>query len=499
MFDFVRPNSTHKLNAADCIAQIIALGKSQAVIEFELDGTIITANANFCRAMGYTLDEIRGQHHSLFVDPAYKNSHEYAQFWEKLRRGEYQAAQYCRYGKGGKEIWIEASYNPVFGTDGKPYKVVKFASDITSRQMELADLRGQINAINKSQAVIQFKLDGTILEANENFCNAVGYQLSEIQGKHHSIFVDPAHKNSYEYTQFWEKLRLGEYQAGQYKRFGKGAREIWIEASYNPIFDANGRPYKVIKYATDITRQIKLIEEVKKLVDDNVGEIEKAVQIASQQAVACSSASEQTSHNVQAVASGSEELSASVKEIAESMAKSRSATESAYDKTVTADKSTQALADAAKAMTGVVDMIQNIAGQINLLALNATIESARAGEAGKGFAVVASEVKNLSRQATEATDEISKEIQRMQAVSNEVVNALSSIKSSIDSVREYVTNTASAVEEQSAVAREMSSNMQSAASAVNSISANIGEIAHAVKVAEGATIKTKDAAQVLAR
>lgn len=361
------------------------------------------------------------------------------------------------------------------------------------------DNAGQVAAIKKSQAVIEFKLDGTIITANENFCNAVGYALSEIQGKHHSMFTDAAYKASPEYQKFWDDLRKGQYQAGQYKRLGKGGRAIWIEASYNPILDLNNRPFKVIKYATDVTKQIELLDNVKKLVDENVGAIEKAINTASQQAASGASASEQTSHNVQAVASGAEELSASVREISESMTKSRSAAESAFDQTVAADKSTQALTDAAKAMSGVVDMIQNIAGQINLLALNATIESARAGEAGKGFAVVASEVKNLSRQATSATDEISKEIQGMQVVSNDVVNALASIKTSIESVREYVTNTASAVEEQSAVAREMSSNMQSAASAVNSISGNINEIARAVHGADEATQKTKEAAKVLAR
>ena len=393
---------------------------------------------------------------------------------------------------GGRVFGLAAS--PLFDDEKNRIGTLVEWSD-----SEALDNAGQVTAIKKSYAVIEFQMDGTIITANENFCSAMGYSLSEIQGKHHSMFADSAFRTSPEYQQFWENLRRGEYQAGQYRRIGKGGKEVWIEASYNPILDYNRRPFKVVKYATDITRQIKLLEEVKKLVDDNVGEIERAVQIANQQATAGASASEQTSHNVQAVASGAEELSASVREIAESMAKSRAAAESAFERTVAADQSTQALTNAAKAMSGVVDMIQNIAGQINLLALNATIESARAGEAGKGFAVVASEVKNLSRQATEATDEISKEIQGIQAVSNDVVGALSSIKTSIESVREFVTNTASAVEEQSAVAREMSSNMQSAASAVNSISSNIGEIAGAVRTAEEATNKTKEAAKVLAR
>jgi PAS domain S-box-containing protein len=393
---------------------------------------------------------------------------------------------------GGHVFGLFAS--PLESEDG-----VRMGTVVEWSDTEVLDNAGQVAAINKSQEVIEFELDGTIINANENFCRALGYSLSEIQGKHHSMFLDSEYKNSQEYKQFWIDLGEGQYQSGQYKCFGNGGKEVWIEASYNPIMDLNGRPFKVVKYATDVTAQIQLMEEVKKLVDKNVGEIERAAVIANEQAVAGANASEQTSHNVQAVASGAEELSASVREIAESMAKSREASEVAFASVEAADKATQALSDAANAMGGIVDMIQGIAGQINLLALNATIESARAGEAGKGFAVVASEVKNLSRQATEATDEISKEIQGVQAVSGEVVTALASIKTSIESVRDFVTNTASAVEEQSAVAGEMSSNMQQAASAVSGVSENISQIAEAVKGVDEATQKTKEAAKVLAR
>lgn len=393
---------------------------------------------------------------------------------------------------GGSMFILQAS--PLFNENKKRIgTVVEWSSS------EAMDSAGQVKAIKKCFAVIEFELDGTIITANEAFCKTMGYELSEIQGKHHSMFAEPDYAASAEYKAFWEKLRKGEFQAAQYKRLGKGGKEVWIEASYNPILDINGNPFKVVKYAINITEQIELIDNVKKLVEDNVGEIGRAIGTANQQAISGATAAEETSHNVQAVASGAEELSASVKEIAESMAKSRTAAESAFADTEAADKATQELSEAAQAMGGVVELIQNIAGQINLLALNATIESARAGEAGKGFAVVASEVKNLSRQATEATDEISKEIQRMQGVSENVVNALASIKTSIGSVREYVTNTASAVEEQSAVAGEMSTNMQEAATAVNSITLNIGEISKVVKVAEEATDKTKKAAESLAR
>jgi methyl-accepting chemotaxis protein len=205
--------------------QIKAIHKSQAVIEFDLDGTIIGANENFLNAVGYRLDEIAGKHHSMFVDPMMRSSVEYRQFWDALARGEYQAAEYKRIGRDGREIWIQASYNPIFDTNGKPFKVIKYASDVTARKMKDIDSSGQINAINKSQAVIEFNMDGTIIEANENFLNAVGYKIDEICGKHHGMFVEASYRSSTDYRQFWEALNRGEYQAAEYKRIGKGGRD----------------------------------------------------------------------------------------------------------------------------------------------------------------------------------------------------------------------------------------------------------------------------------
>lgn len=480
-------------------ALLAALNKSQAVIEFNLDGTIITANDNFLKTLDYRLDEVQGKHHSMFVDPAYRSSPDYRAFWEKLGRGEFDAGQYLRLGKGGKEVWIEASYNPIFDKQGRPYKVVKFATDITAQKERMSDLEGQVNAIGKSQAVISFTLDGTILDANANFLGALGYRLEDIKGKHHSMFVDPAYKNSAEYRAFWEKLGRGEFDAGQYKRIGSGGREIWIEASYNPIFNSKGRPFKVVKFATDITKQVKLLADLKQLIDKNFGEIDSAIMRLNEQSSGAMAATTQTSTNVQTVASASEEMASSVREISESMTRSRAAVEAAFTSTGQADKATDKLNEATRAMSSIVEMIQGIASQINMLALNATIESARAGEAGKGFAVVANEVKNLAGQAASATKNISSEIGNVQSVAGEVVSALGEIKKSIDSVREYVTTTASAVEEQSAVTSEMASNMQSASQAVASISQNMNEISAAIQQASQVIGSTKEAAKVLAR
>ncbi|MDE2306357.1 MAG: PAS domain S-box protein, partial [Gammaproteobacteria bacterium] len=234
-----------------------AISKVQAVIEFTLDGKILTANDNFLNTLGYSINEVRGQHHSMFVEPAYRSSPEYREFWARLGRGEYDANQYKRIGKGGKEVWIQASYNPIFDLNGRPFKVVKYATDITAQKLKFADFEGQLNAVSKAQAVIEFALDGTVLAANENFLKTLGYTLEEIRGKHHGMFVTPAYRESAEYRAFWDKLRRGEYESAEFLRIGKGGREIWIQASYNPIMDMNGRPFKVVKYATDITEQKK--------------------------------------------------------------------------------------------------------------------------------------------------------------------------------------------------------------------------------------------------
>ena len=244
-----------KLRNADVAGQLEAIGKAQAVIEFNMDGTIINANDNFLNTLGYSLEEIIGKHHSMFVEPTFKNSAEYQQFWEKLNRGEYESKEYKRLGKNGKEVWIQASYNPIMDLNDKPFKVVKYATDVTEQKLQNADVAGQLDAIGKAQAVIEFNMDGTIIKANDNFLNTLGYSLEEIRGKHHSMFVETAFKNSAEYQQFWERLNRGEYEASEYKRVGKGGKEVWIQASYNPIMDLNDKPLKVVKYATDITAQ----------------------------------------------------------------------------------------------------------------------------------------------------------------------------------------------------------------------------------------------------
>ena len=262
---------------ADVQGQMAAISKSLAVIEFKLDGTILTANDNFLRTLGYRLEEVAGQHHSMFVDAATRASDDYRRFWQKLGRGEFDAGQYKRIAKDGREVWIEASYNPILDSDGKPFKVVKYATDVTRQVVLAAENRGQLNAVNRSQAIIEFDLSGTILTANENFLKLVGYRLEEIKGRHHSLFVDRDYGASEEYRQFWEKLRRGEFDAGQYRRLGKGGAEAWIQASYNPIFDADGKAYKVVKFATDVTAQVHLTQQMQSAVSQTQDVIRSAI------------------------------------------------------------------------------------------------------------------------------------------------------------------------------------------------------------------------------
>ncbi len=436
--------TAQKVKNGDYESQIAAIGKSQAVIEFGLDGIVRNANENFLKTLGYTLDEVKGKHHRMFCDPSYANSPEYGMFWDKLRRGEYDAGEYKRIGKGGKECWISASYNPISDLHGKPIKVIKYASDISKQKLKDAELA----ALSKTQAVINFNLDGTVIDANDNFLNAMGYRAEDIKGKHHSMFCDPAYVSTPKYREFWAKLNRGEFETGEFKRIKRDGKEIWLNAAYNPVYDLAGKVFKVVKYATDITKQkLEWLDLVKTLGETGAQlaaaaeeltvtatQLSANSQKTTQQSTQSAAASEEVSKGVQTVATNIEEMTASIKEISKSTASGSEKSKEGMKKAVETNALMAVLSEGSKEIGSVVKAISSIAQHTNLLALNATIEAARAGDAGKGFAVVANEVKELAKQTAKATEDIANKITGIQESTGTAVTAIGSNSKSIEEI-----------------------------------------------------------------
>lgn len=498
-------------------AVLTAINRSLAVIEFDPVGNILTANDNFLNAMGYASKEIVDQHHRMFVEPAYAQSADYAAFWSKLGRGEFDAAEYKRLAKGGKEIWIQATYNPVLTAGGKVAKVVKFATDITAAKLKSSEDSGKLAAISRAQAVIEFTVDGEILTANENFCAAIGYDLGEIRGRHHRMFVEPTYGQSHEYTEFWRRLRGGEFLADEFKRIAKGGREIWIQASYNPIFDPDGRVMKVVKFATDITGRVHAVAEIGaglgKVADgdliceitepfipsldrlrvdfnNSVSTLRGALEAVGQNAASIDAAAAEVSSAANDLSRRTEQQAASVEETAAALeqitatvkASAQRADEagSLVSRTRTsAEKSglvvQQAIATmgdiekSSREVGSIIGVIDEIAFQTNLLALNAGVEAARAGEAGRGFAVVAQEVRALAQRSAEAAKQIKElitksgeEVKSGVALVGDTGAALQAI---IDDVKEVSGNIVAIVE----ASREQSTALSEINTAVGTI------------------------------
>ncbi len=490
-------------------AILAAMNKSQAIIEFDLSGKILKANANFCAALGYEASEIIGQHHRMFVDPAEALSPDYREFWARLARGEFDRRQYKRIGKGGREIWIEASYNPVF-SGGKPFKVVKFATDITAQKLKAAEETGKLDAISRAQAVIEFTPSGEILTANQNFLSTLGYQLGEIQGRHHSLFCEPAYAKSEAYRQFWPRLAGGEFLADEFLRIGKGGKRVHIQASYNPIFDMNGKVFKVVKFATDVTGRINNVDQLaealqalsggdlmqhidtpfiptlERLRTDFNGAAEKlrsALQTVAENAGAIAAGAQQIRTASDDLARRTEQQAASVEQTAAALEEitttvvdsSRRADEAGSLVRQTrenAEHSGTIVRGAVDAMgridsssaeiSNIIGVIDEIAFQTNLLALNAGVEAARAGEAGKGFAVVAQEVRELAQRSAKAAKEIkslitasSSHVKGGVSLVGETGTALGVIVSQVQQINTNVSAIVEAAKEQSLGLKEI--------------------------------------------
>jgi methyl-accepting chemotaxis protein len=533
--------------AGGASAVVDALKTSFAVIEFETNGTIINANSQFCRAVGYELSEIRGQHHRMFVASDYAASQEYREFWERLGRGQFNSGEYLRVGKGGEEIWLQASYTPVLNGRGRVVKVIKLALDITEAKRKSDNDFSVLKAIFRSQAVIEFDLEGTILNANENFLAVVGYSAQELIGRKHALLADPAYAASQDYRDFWDRLRRGEFMVDEFRRVGKGGREIWLQASYNPVFDADGKVIKIVKFAIDLSQRMANVAMVGEAISAMAGgDLEKRIDqrlmpSLDQLRIDFNAASQSLQEALHVVASSTSAIHTGAEEIAqasddlsrrtEQQAASLEETAAALDeitatvrKTATgakqasnvvsgakqeAEHSGTVVSQAVQAMSQIeassrqisqiIGVIDEIAFQTNLLALNAGVEAARAGDAGRGFAVVASEVRALAQRSAEAAKEIKGLISASTQHVGHGVDLVGQTGKALTSIAAKVADVDVLVSEIAASAQEQSSGLVQVNSAVNQMDQVVQQNAAMVEQSTAASHSLKSETQELAR
>jgi methyl-accepting chemotaxis protein len=495
---------------------LAAIDSAYAFVEFDPKGVVTNANKNFLATLGYALEEVVGKHHRLFVDPAFARTAEYIQFWADLNAGVSQSDMFKRVAKDGREVWIQAVYAPVKDEMGRVTKVIKIATDVTAQKVDADNKARQIAESNRTQAVIEFLADGTVVTANQNFLNVMGYTQDEIRGRHHSTFVDPVYRGTAEYQQFWRDLNEGKFQTAEYQRVGKGGKAVWLQATYNPVFDSAGRVHKVVKFASDITGRkvaeaglITTVDQVARNAQTLASAAEELSATSQQlssnseettaQAGVAAAASEQISRNVSTVATSAEEMSASVKEIAKNASQAARVASDAVLVAQTTNKTVAKLGESSTEIGKVIKVITSIAQQTNLLALNATIEAARAGEAGKGFAVVANEVKELAKQTAAATEDISGKIEAIQTDTRSAVGAIEQISQIINQINDIQNTIASAVEEQTATTNEIARNASEAARGSDEIARNISSVSQAAKSTSEGAANTLTASAELAK
>ena len=501
---------------ADTRGQLQAIHQSQCVVEYGMDGSVLTANEGFLALVCYSLKQIQGKHHSVFVLPDEQKSGQYRQFWMDLAQGTPQMGEFKRVDKNGQVGWLQAIYTPILDPQGKPYKVVEFATDITVRKVEELNNTRKLDQINQTQLVIEFTPEGIITKANEGFLTMIGYSASELIGKHHRSLVCSKHHSVDEYRSFWQELSAGNYVATEHKYIAKAEKERWLQATYNPVLDASGQLKSVSLAAANITPRKRMEAKLTETLAA-VSQSADALQMASEeltcisqnmgissdqtatQAALVASASEEVHQNVATVASGTEETGMAVREVARNAADAAMVATHAVQVADQVNRTVAKLGASSQEIGAVVQTINSIAEQTNLLALNATIEAARAGGAGKGFAVVANEVKELAKETSGATKDISRKIEAIQKDTVAAVAAIAEIEDIIRQIHGFQNTIASAVEEQSATMSEISRTIEEAARGTSEIAANMSGVAQGAQATAMGASQTLSAASQLAQ